>query len=175
MRFSLAWWPEAYDEHAHLNYFDYFPSILPAYRKQIKVRHFLPVGFLAAYVKLSYPFLEFTYGYLQYNYSKQFPQWPPFLDDVRWRSRLVLKFRVFTLKDIDEYRSHRLIIWTILFFIFCYSKNAIRSKTSCLIFFKMIFVKINLWSCSIKRLQNSSALATLIDFDMEKVHRRIYG
>lgn len=110
------------------------------------------------------------------NNSKQFPQWPPFLDDVRWRSRLVLKFRVFTLKDIDEYRSHKLIIWTILFFfIFCYSKNAIRSKTSCLIFFKMIFVKINLWSCSIKRLQNSSALATLIDFDMEKVHVKFFS
>lgn len=132
MRFSLAWWPEAYDEHAHLNYFDYFPSILPAYRKQNKVRHFLPVGFLAAYVKLSYPFLEITYGYLQYNNSKQFPQWPPFLDDVRWRSRLVLKFRVFTLKDIDEYRSHKLIIWTILFFYLllfkeCYSKQNILS------------------------------------------------
>lgn len=132
MRFSLAWWPEAYDEHAHLNYFDYFPSILPAYRKQNKVRHFLPVGFLAAYVKLSYPFLEFTYGYLQYNNSKQFPQWPPFLDDVRWRSRLVLKFRVFTTKDIDEYRSHKLIIWTILFFYLllfkeCYSKQTILS------------------------------------------------
>lgn len=40
---------------------------------------------------------------------------------------------------------------------------------------KMIFVKLNFWSCSIKRLQNASAWATLIDFDMEKVHRRFYG